>query len=88
MDEITFVLSQVAAHYNISNMASTTSPFHGYTQVESFSDANDYIKDENGEIEEETVYVTLDIGPVDATLLPNSSHYRLVVSEIPSDLLE
>ena len=45
----------------------------GYKQVESFGHDEDY---EDG-IEE--IYVTMDLGNVDPTLLPSSSTYRLIV---------
>jgi hypothetical protein len=51
-----------------------TSPFTGYRQVDSFSPDEDYLS------EEEEVYVTLDLGIVEPTLLSSSSTYRLVVS--------
>lgn len=50
-----------------------TSPFTGYRQVDSFSPDEDYLS-------EEEVYVTLDLGIVEPTLLSSSSTYRLVVS--------
>jgi general transcription factor 3C polypeptide 6 len=55
-----------------SNLPST-SLFPGYTQVEEFG------PDEEYESEEEVVYVTLDLGNVEPTLVPNSSAYRLIV---------
>ncbi len=46
----------------------------GYTQVETFGPDDEY--DE----EEEVVYVTLDLVDVDASLIPSSKAYRLMVS--------
>lgn len=49
--------------------------FPGYQQVDSFG------PDEEYELEEEEVsYVTLDLGSIEPTLIPNSSTYRLIVS--------
>ena len=53
--------------------------FPGFKQVESFGPDEDYEHLENGEIEEEVVYVTLDLGQVEPTLVPSSSSYRLIV---------
>ena len=52
----------------------TTSLFTGYRQVDSFSPDEEYLS------EEEEVYVTLDLGTIEPTLLSSSSTYRLVVS--------
>lgn len=52
----------------------------GYTQVSSFGPNDDYERGEDGEIEEEVSYVTLDLGSVEPTLVPSSSNYRLIVS--------
>ena len=53
----------------------TTSLFTGYRQVDSFSPDEEYLSEE-----EEEVYVTLDLGTIEPTLLSSSSTYRLVVS--------
>lgn len=47
--------------------------------MESFGPDEDYEHLENGEIDEEVVYVTLDLGQVEPTLVPSSSSYRLIV---------
>ena len=51
----------------------TTMLIPGYKQVEQFG------PDEEYEEEEEVHYVTLDLGAVEPTLLPNCSTYRLIV---------
>lgn len=51
----------------------------GYTQVESFTNDEDYVQNEDGSVEEEVVYVTLDLGQVEPTLVPSTSSYRLIV---------
>lgn len=48
----------------------------GYKQVEEFG------SDEEYEEEEEVYYVTLDLGTVQPTLLPNCSTYRLIVRSV------
>lgn len=48
----------------------------GYKQVEEFG------PDEEYEEEEEVYYVTLDLGTVQPTLLPNCSTYRLIVRSV------
>jgi len=53
-------------------MASPSSLFPGYKQVEEFGIDEDY--------EEEVTYVTLDLGSIEPTLVPSSSTYRLIVS--------
>ena len=45
----------------------------GYTQVDAFGPDDEY------EDEEEIVYVTLDMGNVEPTLVPSSTSYRLIV---------
>jgi hypothetical protein len=56
---------------------SATSPspslFPGYTHVSEFGPDDCY------ESEEEVVYVTLDLGNVEPTLVPNAAAYRLIV---------
>ena len=56
--------------------------FPGYKQVEAFGPDEDY-ESNNGEVEEEVEYVTLDLGSVEPTLVPSSSSYRLIVSPFP-----
>lgn len=52
--------------------------FPGYMHVEAFGPDDEY-EPQDGEIEEEVEYVTLDLGTVEPTLVPSSSSYRLVV---------
>lgn len=52
----------------------------GYTQVSSFGPDDEYERGEDGAVEEEVSYVTLDLGSVEPTLVPSSSSYRLIVS--------
>lgn len=52
-----------------------SSPFEGYKQVEAFGPDEEYDEEYTEEI-----YVTLDLGQIDQTLIPSSSTYRLVVS--------
>ena len=54
--------------------------FPGYTQVETFGNDDDYVRDQDGNIEEEVEYVTLDVGHVQPNLLSSSKGYRLIVS--------
>lgn len=51
----------------------------GYRHVEQFG------PDEEYEDEVENFYVTLDLGAVEPTLIPNSSTYRLIVSHSNSE---
>ncbi|OJA07691.1 hypothetical protein AZE42_01849 [Rhizopogon vesiculosus] len=60
-----------------------TSPFAGHRQVDSFGPDEDYLSEE-----EETVYVTLDLGAVEPTLLSSSSTYRLVGLDTPTPFLQ
>jgi hypothetical protein len=46
----------------------------GYKQVDEFGPDDEYD-------EEEVTYVTLDLGNVEPTLIPSSSHYRLIVRQ-------
>lgn len=61
-----------------SAIMTTTSPFAGHRQVDSFGPDEEYLSEE-----EEVVYATLDLGTVEPTLLSSSSTYRLVVSTRP-----
>ncbi|EJD00331.1 uncharacterized protein FOMMEDRAFT_159005 [Fomitiporia mediterranea MF3/22] len=56
--------------------------FPGYKQVEGFGPDEDY----DDELEE--CYVTLDLGSVDQTLVPNSAAYRLIGLDTPNPLLQ
>lgn len=47
----------------------------GYVQVDEFGDDEEYE-------EEEVVYVTLDLGAVQPTLLSSSASYKLIVSAL------
>ena len=58
---------------------SRPSLFPGYAQVEFFGQDEEYEHLENGGIDEEVVYVTLDLGQVEPTLVPSTSSYRLIV---------
>jgi general transcription factor 3C polypeptide 6 len=51
----------------------------GFRQVDVFDSDDNYERDEQGEIIEEISYVTLDLGPVEPSLVPSSSTYRLIV---------
>ncbi|KAJ7034707.1 hypothetical protein C8F04DRAFT_559513 [Mycena alexandri] len=53
----------------------------GYKQVQQFGADDEYE-------EEEVTYVTLDLGNVEPTLIPNSSHYRLIGLDTPSPFLQ
>ena len=55
-------------------MTEKTNLFSGYKHVESFG------PDEEYEDDVEECYVTLDLGSVEPTLVPNSSTFRIVVS--------
>ncbi|KAG2093522.1 uncharacterized protein F5147DRAFT_720860 [Suillus discolor] len=61
---------------------STTYPFTGYRQVDSFGPDEEYSSDT------EEFYVTLDLGTVEPTLLPSSSTYRLVGLDTPTPFLQ
>ncbi|KZV65711.1 hypothetical protein PENSPDRAFT_586397 [Peniophora sp. CONT] len=67
---------------------SRSSLISGYTQVESFGSDDDYVRDENGDIEEEVEYVTLDIGNVQPTLLNSAKTYRLIGLDTPTPFLQ
>jgi general transcription factor 3C polypeptide 6 len=49
--------------------------FPGYRQVEAFEADEEYELDS-----EEVVFVTLDVGDVEPSLVPGTSSYRLIVS--------
>jgi general transcription factor 3C polypeptide 6 len=53
----------------------------GFRQVDAFDSDENYEHDEQGEVIEEISYVTLDLGPVEPSLVPSSSTYRLVVRQ-------
>ena len=55
----------------------------GYVQVENFTNDEDYVQNEDGSVEEEVVYVTLDLGQIEPTLVPSTSSYRLIVRLYP-----
>lgn len=57
-------------------------PLAGHQQVEAFGPDEDYLGDE--EIE----YITLDLGPVEPTLVPSSSTYRLIGLDTPTPFLQ
>lgn len=54
-----------------------------YQQADKFADDEEYERNEDGTIEEEVVYVTLDMGQIEPTLIPSTSSYRLIVSFLP-----
>jgi hypothetical protein len=51
----------------------------GFRQVDAFGPDDNYECDDNGDVIEETSYITLDLGAVEPTLVPSSSTYRLIV---------
>ncbi|KAK6974604.1 hypothetical protein R3P38DRAFT_3131897 [Favolaschia claudopus] len=53
----------------------------GYKQVETFGPDDEYE-------EEEVVYVTLDLGDIEPSLIPRSSHYRLIGLDTPTPFLQ
>jgi hypothetical protein len=57
---------------------STLTLFPGFKQVEAFDNDGQYE-------EEEVVYVTLDLGSIEPTLVPSMSEYRLIVSVLEQD---
>jgi general transcription factor 3C polypeptide 6 len=57
-------------------MAAPTSLCPGFRHVEEFDPSEEY---ESGE---EVSYVTFDLGNIEPTLVPSSSTYRLIVSEL------
>jgi hypothetical protein len=61
-------------------MAEFSSVCPGYKQVDVFGPDDEYE-------EEEITYVTLDLGNVELSLIPSSSHYRLIVRSRISRLL-
>ena len=63
----------------LESLPAMSALFPGYKQVEAFGPDEDY-ESNNGEVEEEVEYVTLDLGTVEPTLVPSSSSYRLIVS--------
>ncbi|EIM80643.1 uncharacterized protein STEHIDRAFT_125683 [Stereum hirsutum FP-91666 SS1] len=60
----------------------------GYTQVSSFAPDDEYERGEDGAVEEEVSYVTLDLGSVEPTLVPSSSNYRLIGLDSPAPFLQ
>ena len=70
----------------LESLPAMSALFPGYTQVEAFGPDEDY-ESNNGEVEEEVEYVTLDLGTVEPTLVPSSSSYRLIVSGMYTLLL-
>ncbi|KAI0075017.1 hypothetical protein K474DRAFT_1676667 [Panus rudis PR-1116 ss-1] len=61
----------------------------GYRHVQEFSPIPDtYETDSDGNIEEETFYVTLDLGTVEPTLVPKTSEYRLIGLDTPTPFLQ
>ncbi|KAJ6602479.1 hypothetical protein DFH09DRAFT_1124952 [Mycena vulgaris] len=62
-------------------MAEFSSLCPGYKQVEVFGPDDEYE-------EEEVTYVTFDLGNVEPTLIPSSSHYRLIGLDTPMPFLQ
>ncbi|KAF7328998.1 hypothetical protein MVEN_02529800 [Mycena venus] len=62
-------------------MAEFSSLCPGYIQVDSFGPDDEYE-------EEEVTYVTLDLGNVEPSLIPSSSHYRLIGLDTPTPFLQ
>ncbi|KAH9979540.1 hypothetical protein BGW80DRAFT_1164465 [Lactifluus volemus] len=60
----------------------------GFRQVDAFDSDDNYERDEQGEIIEEISYVTLDLGPVEPSLVPSSSTYRLIGLDTPTPFLQ
>lgn len=56
--------------------------------VQAFSNDEDYETLEDGSIDEEVSYVTLDLGPIEPTLVPSSSEYRLIGLDTPTPYLQ
>ncbi|KAJ3479479.1 hypothetical protein NLI96_g9033 [Meripilus lineatus] len=67
---------------------SRQSLFPGFSQVEAFGQEEEYEHLENGEVDEEVVYVTLDLGQVEPTLVPSTSSYRLIGLDTPTPYLQ
>ncbi|KAJ7262782.1 hypothetical protein B0H12DRAFT_1104405 [Mycena haematopus] len=62
-------------------MAEFSSLCPGYKQVDAFGLDEEYE-------EEEVIYVTLDLGNVEPSLIPSSSHYRLIGLDTPTPFLQ
>ncbi|KAJ6589083.1 hypothetical protein B0H19DRAFT_1102851 [Mycena capillaripes] len=62
-------------------MAEFSSLCPGYKQVDAFGPDDEYE-------EEEVIYVTLDVGNAEPTLIPSSSHYRLIGLDTPTPFLQ
>ncbi|KAG6913420.1 hypothetical protein DXG01_006956, partial [Tephrocybe rancida] len=56
------------------NAYDMSSLYAGYKHVSSFGDASEYVSDE----EEEVLYVTLDLGSTEPSLVPSSFTYQLI----------
>ena len=52
----------------------------GAVHVEHFADDHEY-EQVDGEVVEEVEYITLDLGIIEPTLVPNTPAYRLIVSQ-------
>ncbi|GBE85682.1 hypothetical protein SCP_0802040 [Sparassis crispa] len=64
-----------------------SSLFPAYLQVEAFGPDEDY-EQCDGKVEEEEVYVTLDLGAVEPALVPSTSSYRLIGLDTPTAYLQ
>ncbi|KAJ6617949.1 hypothetical protein B0H10DRAFT_1279884 [Mycena sp. CBHHK59/15] len=62
-------------------MPGSSSLCPGYKQVDAFDPEEEYE-------EEEAIYVTLDLGNVEPTLIPSSSNYRLIGLDTPTPFLQ
>jgi len=60
----------------------------GFKQVTAFGANQEYEVLEDGSVEEEVEYVTVDLGQVEPTLVPSSSEYRLVGLDTPTPFLQ
>ena len=60
-----------------STFTQPTSLCPGYKNVDAFNSSDDYYSDDD---ENDVSYVTLELGNIEPTLVPNSSTYRLIVS--------
>lgn len=53
--------------------------YSGFKLVGQFDDDDQYESDEDGDVDEEISYVTLDLGQIHPTLLPSCSSCRIAV---------
>ena len=60
-------------------MSSNELPGH---TIPGLKEVNSFGPDEDYEGEEETEYITLDLGNIEPALLPNTTTYRLIVGDV------